>query len=86
MVRLSEALARVHCSKTITPEYVKEAARLLSNSILRVERPDLEIQPFDENMDLNANLRPSDTNIFVTLYLFTLYTKGIFSAYNRKKN
>ena len=66
MIRLSEALARLHCSRTITPEYVKESARLLSNSILRVERPDLEIQPFDENINLNANLRPSDTNILVT--------------------
>lgn len=65
MIRLSEALARVHCSKTITPEYVKEAARLLSNSILRVERPDLEIEPFDENIDLNANIRATDTNIIV---------------------
>ena len=65
MVRLSEALARVHCSKIITADYVKEAARLLSNSILRVERPDLEIEPFDENIDLNANNRAADTNILV---------------------
>lgn len=43
MIRLSEALARVHLSREITPNYVKEAARLLSNSILKVEKPDLEI-------------------------------------------
>jgi len=45
----------------ILPEYVKEAERLLSNSILKIDRPDLEIEPFDENADLNAN-RPSDEN------------------------
>jgi DNA replication licensing factor MCM6 len=61
IIRLSEALARVHCSMNILPEYVKEAERLLSNSILKIDRPDLEIEPFDENADLNAN-RPLDEN------------------------
>jgi len=61
IIRLSEALARVHCSLNILPEYVKEAERLLSNSILKIDRPDVEIEPFDENADLNAN-RPSDEN------------------------
>jgi len=42
LIRLSEALARVHLSKEILPGFVKEAARLLSNSILKIEKPDLE--------------------------------------------
>ena len=44
LIRLSEALARVHCSTIIIPEYVREAARLLGNSILKIEKPDIEIE------------------------------------------
>jgi len=35
-------LARVHCQEKITPIMVKEAARLLKNSILKVEKPDID--------------------------------------------
>lgn len=65
IIRLSEALARVHCSLTILPEYVKEAERLLGNSILKIDRPELEIEPFDETADLNANRPAEETNIIV---------------------
>lgn len=41
MVRLSEALARVHLEAEVRPEYVKEAARLLRRSIIHVENKDL---------------------------------------------
>ena len=66
IIRLSEAIARVHCSLTILPEYVKESERLLSNSILKIDRPDLEIQPFDEETDLNKNRQEDEKNILVS--------------------
>lgn len=50
-MRLSEARARIDLSTEITPEHVKEAARLLGNSILKVYKPDLEIEPFRETMN-----------------------------------
>lgn len=37
-------LSRVHLAETISPAYVKEAGRLLSNSILKVEKPQLDIE------------------------------------------
>eukprot|EP01116_Phalansterium_solitarium_P020166 TRINITY_DN5870_c0_g1_i1.p1 TRINITY_DN5870_c0_g1~~TRINITY_DN5870_c0_g1_i1.p1 ORF type:complete len:820 (-),score=186.98 TRINITY_DN5870_c0_g1_i1:6-2465(-) len=37
MVRLSEALARLHCDTEVRPEYVTEAAALLRKSIIHVE-------------------------------------------------
>lgn len=43
LVRLSEALARVNGSKTIFREYVMEAKRLLTNSILKLDRDDIDI-------------------------------------------
>ncbi|KAJ6229447.1 DNA helicase [Anaeramoeba flamelloides] len=43
MVRLSEALARVHCDDIVRPKYVREAARLLMKSIIKVETEDIEL-------------------------------------------
>eukprot|EP00731_Ephydatia_muelleri_P012711 Em0007g21a len=45
MIRLSEAMARMYCSEEVHPRHVKEAFRLLSKSIIRVETPDIN---FDE--------------------------------------
>ncbi|KAL4467074.1 hypothetical protein ABPG72_019284 [Tetrahymena utriculariae] len=56
LIRLSEALARVHIQSEITPEYVKEAARLLSNSILKIEKGQYEIQDEEEQkIDFQQN-------------------------------
>ena len=46
MVRLSEALARLHLADEITPKYVREAFRLLRKSIVTVEHDDVE---FDQD-------------------------------------
>lgn len=48
MIRLSEALARLHGDSEIKAVYVREAARLLKSSIIRVET---------DNIDLEANER-----------------------------
>ena len=37
LIRLSEALAKLHLSDTVKPQYVKEATRLLKNSIVQME-------------------------------------------------
>jgi DNA replication licensing factor MCM6 len=41
LVRLSEALARLHCQDVIGPEHVKEATRLLQKSIIHVQTDDI---------------------------------------------
>ena len=46
MIRLSEALARMHLLEEVTVEHVEEAFRLLSKSIIRVDQPDIQ---FEEN-------------------------------------
>lgn len=43
LIRLSEALAKVHGNTKIIGEYVKEAERLLTNSILKIEKSDVVI-------------------------------------------
>jgi DNA replication licensing factor MCM6 len=50
MIRLSEALARLHCSEVIQPSFVREAFRLLRKSIIHVETEDITFdnEEFDE--------------------------------------
>jgi len=45
LIRLSEALARLHCDDLVKPSYVREAFRLLRKSIIHVETEDVT---FDE--------------------------------------
>lgn len=47
MIRLSEALARLHCDQEIQPSYVREAFRLLRTSIIQVETSDVDVE--DDN-------------------------------------
>lgn len=44
MVRLSEALARLHCDDLVRPSYVREAFRLLRKSIIHVETEDVTLE------------------------------------------
>ncbi|XP_011495965.1 PREDICTED: DNA replication licensing factor Mcm6 [Ceratosolen solmsi marchali] len=44
LVRLSEALAKLECQDEVTEKHVKEARRLLSKSIIRVEQPDIDLE------------------------------------------
>uniref|UniRef100_A0A6A7G1A9 DNA replication licensing factor MCM6 n=2 Tax=Hirondellea gigas TaxID=1518452 RepID=A0A6A7G1A9_9CRUS len=48
MIRLSEALARLHLNTEVIPAYVDEAARLLKKSIIPVQSEDIDL-------DANAN-------------------------------
>jgi DNA replication licensing factor MCM6 len=51
LVRLSEALARVHLDEVIHPTYVIEASKLLKNSILPVDMPKIEFEnEFETNL------------------------------------
>jgi len=48
MIRLAEALARVHLNEHITKAYVREAARLLKKSIINVDTDDVH---FEDELD-----------------------------------
>ncbi|KAM9304825.1 DNA replication licensing factor MCM6 [Gastrophryne carolinensis] len=51
MIRLSESMARMHCSDEVQPKHVKEAFRLLNKSIIRVETPDVNLDQDDVEED-----------------------------------
>jgi DNA replication licensing factor MCM6 len=48
MIRLSEAIARANCVHEITPAFVKEAFMLLKQSIIHVEKDDVEMDDEEE--------------------------------------
>ena len=48
LIRLSEALARLHCDDVVKPGYVREAFRLLRKSIVHVETEDVTFDEGDE--------------------------------------
>jgi DNA replication licensing factor MCM6 len=51
MIRLSEALARLHCDDVIQPAYVREAFRLLQKSIIHVDTQDVTFDNEDDDDD-----------------------------------
>jgi len=50
MIRLSEALARLHCDDEIRPSYVRESFRLLRKSIIHVESEDVTFEQEEEDI------------------------------------
>ena len=51
IVRLSEALARMHCDDKVQVEYVHEAVRLLKTSIINVETSDVKFSASKKDDD-----------------------------------
>ena len=59
MIRLSEALARLHCDDEIQPAHVREAFRLLRKSIIHVETEDVTFEnEEDEDDDMDMEEEP----------------------------
>ncbi|XP_026754046.1 DNA replication licensing factor Mcm6 [Galleria mellonella] len=60
MVRLAEAMAKMHCSGHVAPQHVHEAYRLLNKSIIRVEQPDIHLDEddpqFEPTMDVDEDI------------------------------
>ncbi|KAI9780274.1 MAG: MCM DNA helicase complex subunit mcm6 [Geoglossum umbratile] len=57
MIRLSEAIAKANCVEDITPAFVQEAFHLLRQSIISVEKDDVEVDD-DDNDGNSANPLP----------------------------
>ena len=52
MIRLSEAIAKANCVDDVTPNFVREAFNLLRQSIISVEKDDIEVED-DEDEVMN---------------------------------
>lgn len=62
MIRLSEAIAKANCVDDITPNFVREAFSLLRQSIISVEKDDVEIEDEEEDEVLAADAAPNNNN------------------------
>ncbi|SLM39572.1 dna replication licensing factor mcm6 [Lasallia pustulata] len=51
MIRLSEAIAKANCVEDVTEEFVREAWRLLRQSIISVEKDDVEVEDEEEGLE-----------------------------------
>lgn len=60
LIRLSEALARLHCSPEVKVEHVHQASKLLSKSIIRVEQPDIALEDEDDNVFDDVDMEALD--------------------------
>ncbi|KAF9635276.1 putative dna replication licensing factor mcm6 protein [Lasiodiplodia theobromae] len=66
MIRLSEAIAKANCVTEVTPEFVREAYNLLRQSIISVEKDDVEVEDEDEaaaaDAEAGADAEMGDAN------------------------
>jgi DNA replication licensing factor MCM6 len=63
MIRLSEAIARVHMMEVVTPDHAKEAARLLRNSILQAKSEDYIMEEAEELKQDMQGLKIQEENV-----------------------
>ena len=57
MIRLSEAIAKANCVDDVTPNFVREAFNLLRQSIISVEKDDVEVEDDEEEVLNNGTRR-----------------------------
>lgn len=62
MIRLSEAIAKANCVEEITPPMVIEAFNLLRQSIISVEKDDVEVDEDDEELINALNSTNANSN------------------------
>jgi DNA replication licensing factor MCM6 len=64
MVRLSEALAKLHCDDEVKPKYVREAFRLLKQTHITVDSEDISLaDDDDDDVDIGSGAgQPPDDN------------------------
>ena len=73
LIRLSEAMARLHADSVIRPSYVREVCRLLKASNINIIKNDLEFADNQEEMNRDQSERRreetagSSNDLFVSL-------------------
>ncbi|KAJ9662376.1 MCM DNA helicase complex subunit mcm6 [Coniosporium apollinis] len=60
MIRLSEAIAKANCVMEVTPEFVGEAYNLLRQSIISVEKDDIEVEDDEDGEAVAGAERDGD--------------------------
>lgn len=72
LIRLSEALARLHADPVISVRYVREASRLLKASIIRVESDQIELEAAGEGSSTLTQEQSSESTSTPTTNALTI--------------
>ncbi|KAF7684496.1 DNA replication licensing factor MCM6 [Astathelohania contejeani] len=67
MIRISEALAKIHCDEEVRPSYVEEAYRLLQSSVIEVKCDDISFSVVEKEEEIKISSKDylRITNSFV---------------------
>ena len=57
MVRLSEAMARLHCDNHVKPSYVREVCRLLKASNIQLIQNDIQLDADEIQEEINFEMQ-----------------------------
>lgn len=63
MIRLSEAIARLHCDPEVKAVYVREACRLLKSSIIRVETENIDLDGMEKDFKSAAEALAANVDV-----------------------
>ena len=63
LIRLSEALAKLHLESTVTPQHVQEAVNLLKKSILKVDKDPILINDDEDYWDNRRKENQKETRL-----------------------
>ncbi|KAK9470921.1 MCM2/3/5 family-domain-containing protein [Dipodascopsis tothii] len=88
MIRLSEAIARANCVDDITPAFVREAFNLLRQSIIHVDKDDIEVDDGPETAapDSLATVADTATQTTATQDSVAAKTKITYEKYTAMTN
>lgn len=89
LIRLSEAMARLHCDDKIRPAYVTEVCRLLKASNINIVKSDIELEENQEainvaiqqrNLEEQPQINQNGNDLFVSFKLLFNQTKTHLNA------
>lgn len=60
LIRLSEAMARLHADSVIRPSYVREVCRLLKTSNINIVKNDIEFNEIQEIINQELQIRKEE--------------------------
>ncbi|EJW05184.1 hypothetical protein EDEG_00716 [Edhazardia aedis USNM 41457] len=73
LIRLSEALAKIHCDEIVRPIYVEEAYRLIKGSVVEIKSENIDI--YNENVDNTLTIERKEYQRILNSIIYILKTK-----------
>lgn len=92
LIRLSEAIARLYCSNIVEVKHIKEASRLLSKSIVKIDQPDISLleevsqsDPNDDSQNLPQSQNESLSCLKISYEMYQTITNMLVIQLQREE-